>query len=145
MNALQRIKRSLVVAQHSTDGPCDYQPIIECFLQINPDPSDEQVHAFASSLGVDKEELEAVFYEMLGTELSQNQDQETGRLFTASEVKALTEDERILIDDYDPLITDPKGLSLNDSSRTELTLLPVVDDGELDPEQDLPETPFDLE
>ena len=42
-----------------------YRNIITLFLQLNPTPADAQVHALAAALGVDKEELESVFYEML--------------------------------------------------------------------------------
>lgn len=43
--------------------------LIEAFLAINPHPSDQQFHALAEAIGVDKEQLEAVAYEMLGDEL----------------------------------------------------------------------------
>ncbi|MGE8453039.1 MAG: hypothetical protein ACN6OP_20945, partial [Pseudomonadales bacterium] len=55
---------------HNVEGPeSKYTQIIECFLGLNPDPSDDQVHKFAYSLGVDKEELETVFYAMLSDRL----------------------------------------------------------------------------
>lgn len=46
-----------------------YVDIITLFLKYNPDPSDAQIHNLADALGVDVEELEAVAYEMLSTEL----------------------------------------------------------------------------
>ena len=46
-----------------------YEKLIEAFLEVNPDPSDDQFHALAHAVGIDKEELEAVSYKMLGNEL----------------------------------------------------------------------------
>lgn len=46
-----------------------YVDIITLFLKYNPDPSDAQIHNLADALGVDVEELEAVAYEMLSSEL----------------------------------------------------------------------------
>jgi hypothetical protein len=43
--------------------------LIVLFLQVNPEPSDDQFHALAHALGVDKETLEACSYEMLGDEI----------------------------------------------------------------------------
>jgi hypothetical protein len=43
--------------------------LIVLFLQVNPEPSDDQFHALAHALGVDKESLEACAYEMLGDEI----------------------------------------------------------------------------
>jgi hypothetical protein len=40
--------------------------VIQRFLLINPKPSDQQFHALAESLGVDKETLEAIAYQLLG-------------------------------------------------------------------------------
>ncbi len=42
---------------------------IERFLATNPEPSDEQFHEFARSLGYDPETLESVAYEMLSNEI----------------------------------------------------------------------------
>lgn len=49
--------------------------LIALFLETNPEPSDAQFHAFAASLGVDKETLEAVCYEMLGDEIQHEKDE----------------------------------------------------------------------
>jgi len=49
--------------------------MIELFLQVNPEPSDQQFHALAQALGVDKETLEAVAYEMLGDEIHHEQEE----------------------------------------------------------------------
>lgn len=48
-----------------------YESIITLFLRFNPTPSDAQYHSLANALGVDKEELEAEAYEMLGIEKNQ--------------------------------------------------------------------------
>ncbi len=131
---------------HNVEGPeSEYTQIIECFLGLNPDPSDDQVHKFAYSLGVDKEELETVFYAMLSerlgnTEASPTQDENwTGvaaslRVWAARQertaleadamaenavlqahgVLALSEEEKVLQDDYDPDMTSPQDIALND-------------------------------
>lgn len=49
--------------------------LITLFLESNPEPSDQQFHSFAESLGVDKETLEAVAYEMLGGEIQHEKDE----------------------------------------------------------------------
>lgn len=41
--------------------------LLVLFMQINPEPADEQVHALAHALGEDKETLEAVIYEMFAS------------------------------------------------------------------------------
>lgn len=49
--------------------------LIELFLQMNPEPSDQQFHALAEAVGVDKETLESVAYEMLGDEIHHEQEE----------------------------------------------------------------------
>ncbi len=41
------------------------QELITLFLKINPEPSDQQFHALAEAVGIDKEELESIAYSML--------------------------------------------------------------------------------
>jgi hypothetical protein len=41
------------------------QELIALFLKINPQPSDQQFHALAEAIGVDKETLESLAYGML--------------------------------------------------------------------------------
>jgi len=41
------------------------QELIALFLKINPQPSDQQFHALAEAVGVDKETLESLSYSML--------------------------------------------------------------------------------
>lgn len=64
------------------------EQLIEIFLQINPNPSDKQFHALAESVGIDKETLEAVSYEMLGEEVNK--------------VMALTDEELVQQGDLQP-------------------------------------------
>ena len=40
--------------------------LIVLFLEVNPEPSDEQVHAMACAVGIDKETFEAEIYSMMG-------------------------------------------------------------------------------
>jgi len=78
------------------------QKLIAVFLEINPDPPDEQFHMLARSIGMDPPELEAVAYKMLAVE-----DQET-------ETLSATDEESVLDGDYDPDTTTPDNLLLND-------------------------------
>jgi hypothetical protein len=50
-------------------NPQILRALIELFLKVNPQPSDAQFHQLAGALGVDKEQLEAISYEMLGEEV----------------------------------------------------------------------------
>lgn len=52
------------------------QDLIEAYFRVNTNPSDEQVHALATSLGLDQETLEAVIYEYVGEALA-NEDVNT--------------------------------------------------------------------
>jgi hypothetical protein len=130
---------------HNVEAPeSKYTQIIECFLSLNPDPSDDQVHHFAYSLGVDKEELESVFYAMLSerldTHASPTQDDNwTGvaaslRVWAARQertsieatamadnammqahgILALTDEEQVLQDDYSSDQVPPQDIALND-------------------------------
>lgn len=40
--------------------------LIVLFLELNPKPADAQVHSLAAALGMDKETLESIIYQMLG-------------------------------------------------------------------------------
>lgn len=81
--------------------------MIEKFLELNPTPSDAQVHALADSLGIDHETLEAQVYEMLG-EVVNDEVFEDDHLLEAA-------DESVL---YDVGI-DPDTISLEDISMTD--------------------------
>ena len=54
----------------------DLESVIESFLLVHPEPTDDQVHAFARSLGIDYDELEDKVYEMLGNALSDEPSEE---------------------------------------------------------------------
>lgn len=124
--------------------------LIKLFLELNPKPSDQQVHALALALGVDKEYLESVFYSMLSKNLDRMESRTHARL-KAKKLQALTEDERVLEDDYDDNATPVEDLILNDGEQSDAedqsiqdstnddgTLMPVDDqqvlfnDGELE-------------
>lgn len=49
-----------------------YEKLLSLFLEINPAPTDAQVHNLADALNVDHEELEAVVYRMLSRSLHGN-------------------------------------------------------------------------
>jgi hypothetical protein len=59
-----------VIEANTVDGSEEKQAaireLIAIFLQLNPDPSDDQFHHLALSLGTDPATLESVAYEMLG-------------------------------------------------------------------------------
>ncbi|QRE00263.1 hypothetical protein [Burkholderia phage BCSR5] len=70
MTAAQRIlASSQVTALHGEQEKLEQ--LVQLFLQINPKPSDQQFHALAESLAVDKETLEAISYQMLGEEINE--------------------------------------------------------------------------
>jgi hypothetical protein len=55
--------------ESSDTGPppgVNLEDVINSFLMVNSEPTDEQVHAFARTVGVDYKVLEAKVYEMLG-------------------------------------------------------------------------------
>jgi len=66
------------------------------FLKLNPEPTDKQVHELADAVGVDKEELEALIYKMLGV------------------VVAATEEQEVLEDQRDPRFGPTRLTTLND-------------------------------
>lgn len=91
----------------------DYRQIIQCFLDLNPEPSDAQIHSFAAALGVDKEALEAQMYEML----SDCMDCRAGTVCVAHRLLALTEIEEVLQDDYDENAINVDLLPVNDGEK----------------------------
>lgn len=50
--------------------------LIRLFLHLNPEPSDEQVHSLAYSLGLSKEALEELIYSMLSDELDDDDEED---------------------------------------------------------------------
>jgi len=108
------------------------QELIALFLKVNPEPSDQQFHAFAEAIGIDKETLESISYSMLaesehGEEVfaykkahEKHADSLAHRRLTAAdEGDAVGEDELsdaqdVLDGDYDPNTTVTNDLMLND-------------------------------
>lgn len=102
--------------------------ILVLFLQINPKPADQQFHALAYSLGVDKETLESISYDMLASSDEVNQAKATARTLARvmasyeqdnAEDKAgadSSEAEDVLENEYDPYQTSPQDLALNDGA-----------------------------
>lgn len=89
------------------------QQLITLFLEINPDPSDQQFHMLAESIGVDHEALEAVSYSMLAKDGPQ-QSVMSGNESPSEE--NLSESQQVLDGDYDPNVTTPDDLLLNDGA-----------------------------
>ncbi|MGD0511183.1 MAG: hypothetical protein ABSA33_05075 [Candidatus Micrarchaeaceae archaeon] len=87
--------------------------LITLFLQINPEPSDQQFHALAMACGIDHETLEAVSYQMLGEETQ-------GEVYASDEgddapgEEDLSDAQDVLDGDYDPNVTKTDDLMLND-------------------------------
>jgi hypothetical protein len=84
------------------------QQLITLFLEINPNPSDQQFHMLADSIGVDHEALEAVSYAMLAKDGPQQS--------VMSGTEDLSESQKVLDGDYDPNVTSPDDLLLNDGA-----------------------------
>lgn len=82
------------------------------FLRLNPNPTDAQFHALASAINVDKEELESISYAMLAEETQSKQ--EAGN--AEPEETKLSEQQQVLDGDYDPNVTSPNDLLLNDGA-----------------------------
>lgn len=90
------------------------QQLITLFLEINPNPSDQQFHMLAGSIGVDHEALEAVSYAMLAKDGPQQQSVISGN--EAPDEEDLSESQQVLDGDYDPNVTTPDDLLLNDGA-----------------------------
>ena len=121
----------------------DLSSLITCFLKHNPSPSDAQVHALAAALNIDKETLEAQMYEMLSEYENENETEHTMaslRIWASSKIEALTEDEKVLDDDYDPNLTNTDSLILNDGNtdpeESEEVQEDLYDDGSVEPIDD---------
>lgn len=48
-----------------------YRPEVEKFLAENPEPSDDEVHAFAMELGIEKDDVEEIFYKIAGESVNE--------------------------------------------------------------------------
>lgn len=91
--------------------------LLGLYFKCNPEPSDEQFHDLARSLGMDPATLESVSYKMN----AESEGAEAGTLLAA------TEAEDVLDGDYDPDTTSPDLLMLNDGEPSA-----IADDGEQD-------------
>jgi len=106
------------------------QDLIKIFLQTNPEPSDHQFHALAESLGIDREQLEAIAYEMLGQEVEgvsthfpegEGEDMSalakvTARLKVTAAEEGLSEQQEVLQGEEDPDTTPTNDLALTDGA-----------------------------
>jgi hypothetical protein len=87
--------------------------LITIFLQLNPKPADAQVHALAAALAIDKEQLEAVMYEMLAE--TEAKPVMSFRIEAAARLGLLTAGETADSQEVlDSPILDPDNMSLND-------------------------------
>jgi hypothetical protein len=85
------------------------------YLRLNPRPTDQQFHSLAFSVNVDHEELESVAYAMLGDEVGGETQNALAGNSAPSEGKT-SEQQKVLDGDYDPSITSPDNLALNDGA-----------------------------
>jgi hypothetical protein len=105
------------------------------FLRINPEPTDEQFHALAYAVNVDKEELESIAYAMLADEVEPVHAKRKATAGNpAPSERRLSEQQKVLDGDYDPNITSPDNLLLNDgapegTSNIQETQDALYDDG----------------
>lgn len=95
------------------------EELITLFLQLNPEPSDQQFHALAEALGVDKETLEAISFKMLG-----EAEDLLGEDLTASLVHRINANARLTIVASAPEVlndprVDPDDLNLQDVARND--------------------------
>jgi hypothetical protein len=88
--------------------------LITLFLKINPKPSDQQFHALAESIGVDHESLESVSYQMLAEDDAQQSPLQASNPTPPED--SLSEQQQVLDGDYDPNVTSPDNLLLNDGA-----------------------------
>lgn len=86
------------------------------YFRLNPKPTDEQFHSLAYSINIDHEALEAIVYEIVGDQVAPTQPtQATAGNPSPSETR-LSEQQKVLDGDYDPNVTSPDNLLLNDGA-----------------------------
>lgn len=88
--------------------------LLTLYLRVNPRPTDQQFHSLAFSINVDREELEALVYAMLGDEVQEAQPAVAGNGLPSESGRS--EQQKVLDGDYDPNITSPDNLALNDGA-----------------------------
>jgi hypothetical protein len=96
------------------ENEAQVRALIDAFLDVNPKPADQQVHMLAAACGMDHETLEAIVYKMLA---EQNEAPQTPQqpLYSAAD-EPLSEAQDVLDGDYDPNVTSPDDLLLNDGA-----------------------------
>ena len=114
----------------ATKNPETLKRLICMFLEINCEPSDDQFHALASAIGVDREYLESLVYEMLsdcddsGGEEEEDQELEEGDELLLADTK----EEQVLEDHYDPATTSADDIALNDGEPESMDEDPGLQD-----------------
>lgn len=88
--------------------------LIQIYLTVNPRPTDQQFHSLAFAINIDHETLESIAYAMLGDEVGETQNALAGN--SAPSEDRTSEQQKVLDGDYDPSITSPDNLALNDGA-----------------------------
>jgi hypothetical protein len=88
--------------------------LIQIYLTVNPRPTDQQFHSLAFASNVDHETLESIAYAMLSDEVEETQNALAGN--SAPSEGKTSEQQKVLDGDYDPSITSPDNLALNDGA-----------------------------
>lgn len=101
------------------------------FLRLNPRPTDQQFHSLAFAINIDHETLESVAYAMLGDEVGGETQNALAGNSAPSEGK-MSEQQKVLDGDYDPSITSPDNLALNDGAPNRESNSRGVQDATLD-------------
>lgn len=82
-----------------------FEQFIEDFLSINPHPTQQQVEWLKQSIGVSDFDCPDFCSEVLG------------QAYKRAKLCALTESERVLINDYNPALTETDNLLMNDGDN----------------------------
>ena len=102
--------------------------LVQIFLQINPEPSDDQVHNLAYALGIDKETLEAEMYEMLSDCVECTAD----RICAAHRLLSASEFEEVLTDELKPIEIRDSLMTVNDGETDDIHNQDIQDATESD-------------
>jgi hypothetical protein len=89
--------------------------LIQIYLTVNPRPTDQQFHSLAFASNIDHETLESIAYAMLSDEVEGEAQNALAGNKAPSEGKT-SEQQKVLDGDYDPSITSPDNLALNDGA-----------------------------
>lgn len=102
-------RNGIILSAAASDREC--VEFVVQFLRLNPEPTDKQVHELADAVGVDKEELEALIYRMLGTV-----------------VTSATIEELVLEDKSDPRYGPTRLTTLNDEGLETIQIDEIQED-----------------